>query len=94
MGFGLQVPAWLSAGLTRGAYVTESLNAAAQMSPCAAHYYDIDHCLIHDLTYKARTLRADLWTRRSPVLPSMTAVFHNTNKPQDVSGPGQAIAVA
>lgn len=58
MGFGLQVPAWLSAGLTRRAYVTESLNAAAQMSPCAAHYYDIDHFLIHDLTYKARTLSA------------------------------------
>lgn len=59
MRFGfLQVPVWLLAGLTTHAYVTECLNAAAQMSPCTAHYYDISHSLIHDLTYKARTLSA------------------------------------
>lgn len=51
----LQVPVWRSAGLTRHAYVTGRLNGAAQMSPCTAHYYDISHSLIHDLTYKART---------------------------------------
>lgn len=56
MGLGfLQVPVWLSAGLTRYAYVTKHLNGAARMSPCTAHYYDISHSLIHDLTYKART---------------------------------------
>lgn len=54
----LQVPVWLSAGLTRHDDVTERLKAAAQMTPCTAHYYDIEHFLIHDLTYKARTLSA------------------------------------
>lgn len=52
----LEVCVWLSAGLTGHAYTTDHLNTVAQMSPCAAHYYDIDHFLIHDLTYKARTL--------------------------------------
>lgn len=57
MGIGyLQVPVWLSAGLNRHAYVTGRLNTPAQMLPCDAHYYDIGHFLIHDLTYKARTL--------------------------------------
>lgn len=47
---GLQAPIWLHT------YVTECLNPAAQMTPCAAQYYDVAHFLIHDLTYKARTL--------------------------------------
>lgn len=80
---------WFLAGLTRHAYVSGRLNAVAQMSPRAAHYYDIARFLIHDLTYKARTLSTQTCEpRRSPGLPSMIAVFHNTNKPQDVSGPG------
>lgn len=62
MGFGyLQVPVCLLAVITRHAYATEHLNAAAQMSPCAAYYYDISHFLIHDLTYKARTLSAQTY---------------------------------
>lgn len=67
----LQVPVWHLAEITRHAHATERLNAAAQMSPCAAHYYDISHFFIHDLTYKARTLPAQ--TRKPEDHPTCQA---------------------
>lgn len=36
------------------------------MSSCTAHYYDIGHSLIHDPTYKARTLSLHTLTHTRP----------------------------
>lgn len=81
-----QVPVWLMDAAARHACAIKCINARGSGVTRQMHYHDISHLLIHNLTYKARTLSTLTWqTERPPGLPSMTTVFHNTNKPEDVS---------
>lgn len=82
----LQVPVWLMDAAARQACAIKCINARGSGVTRQVHYHDISHLLIHNLTYKARTLSMlTRQTQRPPGLPSMTTVFHNTNKLEDVS---------
>lgn len=82
----LQVPVWLMEAAARHTCTIECINARGSSVTGQVHYHDISRLLIHNLTYKARTPSTlTRQTQRSPGLPSMTIVFHNTNKPEDVS---------
>lgn len=82
----LQVPEWLMDPVARHACAIEFINARGSDVTGQAYCHDISRLLIHNVTYKARTPSTlTRQTHRPPGLPSMTTVFHNTNKPKDGS---------
>lgn len=86
MASSLQVPVWHMDAVARHARAIKFINAGGSDVTGQVHCHDISRLLIHNVTYKARTPSTlTRQTQRPPGLPSITTVFHNTNKPKDDS---------